>query len=700
MERTAVSHRVGIDVGGTFTDLLLVDDATGEVTVGKELTTPADPARAIEQVLDGALAARGLSPTALGRLIHGTTLVTNALIERKGARLALLATRGFRDAVEIAREHRYALYDLFLEMPRPLVPRYLRFDVPERILADGTVREPLDEAYVERLLRELARRGVEAVAVAFLHSYQNPAHEQAVARIAARIAPSLRVGLSSDVAPELREYERASTTCANVYVQARVESYLRDLEARLAARRFDGALFVMLSSGGLAAVETAIRYPVRLLESGPAAGALAAAHYGRLAGLPDLLSFDMGGTTAKLCVIADGAPQVATEFEVDRVYRFQRGSGLPIKAPVIELVEIGAGGGSLARVDSLGLLQVGPESAGADPGPACYGRGGRQPTVTDADLLLGYLDPAYFLGGRLRLDRAAAEAALAPLAEQLGLSPVEAAWGIHQLVNESMASAARVHVVERGRDPRGLPLLAFGGAGPVHGDRVARLLHAPQLVAPFGAGVTSALGFLVAPLAFDFARSYYGRLDALDWTAVNDLLAAMEAEGEALLARADGLGADVALQRWVDLRYVGQGHEVRTALPPGRLSPDSVADLHDRFEASYRRLYGRVGPDVALEALHWRVRVSGPQPALRLRLERPGQGGRRDARKGVRSAYFPEAGGYVDTPVYDRYRLGVGSAFDGPAIVEERESTLVVGPGGRAEVDPHGNVVVRWDDGG
>ena len=700
MERTAVSHRVGIDVGGTFTDLLLVDDATGEVTVGKELTTPADPARAIEQVLDGALAARGLSPTALGRLIHGTTLVTNALIERKGARLALLATRGFRDAVEIAREHRYALYDLFLEMPRPLVPRYLRFDVPERILADGTVREPLDEAYVERLLRELARRGVEAVAVAFLHSYQNPAHEQAVARIAARIAPSLRVGLSSDVAPELREYERASTTCANVYVQARVESYLRDLEARLAVRRFGGALFVMLSSGGLAAVETAIRYPVRLLESGPAAGALAAAHYGRLAGLPDLLSFDMGGTTAKLCVIADGAPQVATEFEVDRVYRFQRGSGLPIKAPVIELVEIGAGGGSLARVDSLGLLQVGPESAGADPGPACYGRGGRQPTVTDADLLLGYLDPAYFLGGRLRLDRAAAEAALAPLAEQLGLSPVEAAWGIHQLVNESMASAARVHVVERGRDPRGLPLLAFGGAGPVHGDRVARLLHAPQLVAPFGAGVTSALGFLVAPLAFDFARSYYGRLDALDWTAVNDLLAAMEAEGEALLARADGLGADVALQRWVDLRYVGQGHEVRTALPPGRLSPDSVADLHDRFEASYRRLYGRVGPDVALEALHWRVRVSGPQPALRLRLERPGQGGRRDARKGVRSAYFPEAGGYVDTPVYDRYRLGVGSAFDGPAIVEERESTLVVGPGGRAEVDPHGNVVVRWDDGG
>ena len=351
-------------------------------------------------------------------------------------------------------------------------------------------------------------------------------------------------------------------------------------------------------------------------------------------------------------------------------------------------------------MDGLGLLQVGPESAGADPGPACYGRGGGQPTVTDADLVLGYLDPAYFLGGRLRLDRVAAESALAPLARQLGLSLLETAWGVHQLVNESMASAARVHIVERGRDPRGLPLFAFGGAGPVHGDRVARLLHAPQLVVPFGAGVTAALGFLVAPLAFDFIRSFYGRLDDLDWAAVNALLAAMQADGEALLAHADAPSVGLELHRWVDLRYVGQGHEVRTTLPPGALSADRVADLQDRFAASYQRRYGRAGPAVGLEALHWRVRVSGPQPPLRLRPPRPGDGAHRNVRKGRRPAYFPEAGGYVDTPVYDRYQLGSGRAIAGPALVEEREATLLVGPGGRAEVDPWGNVVVRWDHAG
>ncbi|HWP29710.1 MAG TPA: hydantoinase/oxoprolinase family protein [Chloroflexota bacterium] len=696
----AARRRVGIDVGGTFTDLLLVDDATGEVTVGKELTTPAQPAEGVERVLATALQARALAPAALDRLIHGTTLVTNTIIERKGARTALLTTRGFRDAVEIGREHRYDLYDLFLEMPRPLVPRYLRFEVPERILADGSIREPLDEAYVERLVRELACKGVEALAVAFLHSYRNPAHEQAVAQLVARVAPHLRVALSSEVAPELREYERTSTTCANVYVQALVERYLRDLAQRLAQQGFAGQFFVMLSSGGLATIDTAIRFPIRLLESGPAAGALAAAYYGREAGLRDLLSFDMGGTTAKLCVITGGEPHLASEFEVDRVYRFKRGSGLPIRAPVIEMVEIGAGGGSIARVDSLGLLKVGPESAGADPGPACYGRGGTAPTVTDADLLLGYLNPDYFLGGRLRLHRAAAEAALTPLARQLGLSLAETAWGIHQVANESMAGAARIHIVERGRDPRGLPILAFGGAGPVHSDRVARLLHAPALIVPFGAGVTSALGFLVAPLAFDFARSYFGRLDELPWETVNALLAGMEAEGRALLTQAGLLPTEITVRRWADLRYVGQGHEIRVALPDGPLSAELLPQLRARFEETYQRLYRRAGPRVGLEALHWRVQVSGPQPLFRLRLAAGAEADSRRALKGRRPAYFPEGGGFVDTPVYDRYRLGPGATFEGPAIVEEQESTLVVGPGAWAEVDPLGNVVVRWKHGG
>ena len=463
---------------------------------------------------------------ALGQIIHGTTLVTNALIERKGAPTALLASEGFRDSLEIGREHRYDLYDLQLEMPRPLVPRYLRFGVPGRTLADGSTLpgHDLDEEYVERLARELAAAGIEAVAIAFLNSFANPELERRAREAVQRAAPDIRVSISSDVVPEIREYERTSTTVANVYVQARVERYLRDLEERLARAGFRGALLLLLSSGALATVETAARFPVRLLESGPAGGALAAAAFGAAAGYEDLLSFDMGGTTAKFAVIDHGEPLLAHGFEVDRRYRFKKGSGLPIKLPVIEMIEIGAGGGSIARIDALGLLKVGPDSAGADPGPACYGRGGERPTVTDADLVLGYLDPGFFLGGAMSLDvEAAREAIRRDVAEPLGLSVEEAAWGIHQIVNEVMAGAARVHTLERGGDPRRLPVFAFGGAGPVHGYRIAAALGSPRLIVPSGAGVMSAIGFLAAPLAFDFARSFPGRLDALDWARVNGL---------------------------------------------------------------------------------------------------------------------------------------------------------------------------------
>jgi N-methylhydantoinase A len=689
-------YRVGVDIGGTFTDLVVVDDATGAFAVGKALTTPDDPSLAVEIVLAETLRQAGIAPADVRHLVHGTTLVTNAIIERKGARTALLATQGFRDSIAIGREQRYDLYDLLIEHPRPLVPRHLRFDVPQRTLADGATLHELDVAYVERLARELAEHGIEAVAIAFLHSFTNPAAERAARDAVLRAAPALRVSISSDVVPEIREFERASTTSANVYVQARVERYLRELEARLDRLGFAGSFFLMLSSGGIATVDTAMRFPVRLLESGPAAGALAAASYGAACGRPNLLSFDMGGTTAKLCVIDGAQPLVAHEFEVDRVYRFKQGSGLPVKIPVIEMIEIGTGGGSIARVDSLGLLKVGPDSAGADPGPVCYRRGGAEPTVTDADLVLGYLDPGFFLGGRIDLDLAGARRAIeVRVAAPLGVSVEEAAWGIHQVANESMANAARVHALERGKDPHRFPLFAFGGAGPVHAYRVALALGVPALIAPLGAGVISTVGFLSAPLAFDFVRSWAARLDPLDWEHANALLGEMETEGQRLLESSGVAAGAIAHARVADMRYVGQGHEVRVPLPPGPLGPAHAATIADAFAAVYQELYGRPGPPVRLEILSWRVVSSSPRPNLRLQARQADAGDAQAALKGTRPAFFPEAHGFVATPVYDRYRLGPGAAFAGPAIVEERESTAIVGPGARCRVDEQWNLVIQ-----
>jgi N-methylhydantoinase A len=685
--------RVGVDIGGTFTDLILVDDVSGELTVGKVLTTPADPSAAVADVLRDTLAATGAPADQVRHVIHGTTLVTNAVIERKGARTALLTTRGFRDAYEIAREHRYDLYDLFLEMPTPLVPRHLRLEIDERVYADGSVAREPDQPAVASLVAELRDKGIEAIAICFVHSYANPAHEQLVGAIVGEIAPGVRVSLSSEVVPEIREYERTSTTVVNVYVQALVENYLAELVRRLAAVEIAGELFMMLSSGGISTVETASRFPLRLLESGPAGGALASAYYGQLAGVGDLLAFDMGGTTAKLCVIENGQPLTSTEFEVDRKYRFKKGSGLPVKVPVVDLIEIGAGGGSIARVDSLGLLKVGPDSAGADPGPACYGRGGKEPTITDADLLLGYLDPDFFLGGRMTLDRAAAEDAIrTKIAEPLEMSPTRAAWGIHQLVNEGMAGAARVHAIERGKDPRALPLFAFGGAGPGHGFGVARILHSPRLIVPFGAGVTSTVGFLTAPLAFDFVRSFVHQLDTVDWDHINALLADMAAQGDAILARSGVAADERRVTRQADLRYAGQGHEIRIDLPDGTLGPDSLPAIAANFEQVYRSLFGRTGPDVPLEGVSWRLLSSGPRPDVKLRASAGVT--ESDALKGQRLVYFPEWQEHRPVPVYDRYRLVAGRVFDGPAIVEERESTSIIGPGARIEVDDTRNLSV------
>lgn len=685
-----------MDIGGTFTDLVLFNEVTGSFAVGKTLTTPHDPSQAVEAVLLETLDREQIAAGAVPQIIHGTTLVTNALIERKGSHTALLTTQGFRDSIEMRRENRYELYDLMLEMPQPLVPRYLRFGVPQRTLADGTTLQELDVAFVEQLTRELATHGIEAVAITFLHSFTDPRAEQEARAAVQRVAPAMRVSISSEVAPEIREFERTSTTLANVYVQRRVEEYLAELQRRLVRIGFQGTLLLMLSSGGIATVETALRFPIRLLESGPAAGALAAASYGSACGYTDLLSFDMGGTTAKFCVIDQGQPLIANELEVDRRYRFKKGSGLPIKTPVIEMIEIGAGGGSIARIDALGLLKVGPESAGAEPGPVCYGRGGTEPTVTDADLVLGYLDPHYFLGGRLKLDLAAARQAIKEkIANRSGISVEAAAWGIHQIVNENMANAARIHALERGKDPHRFPIFAFGGAGPVHGFRIARALGSPALIVPFGAGVTSAVGFLTAPLAFDFVRSWPGRLDRLDWEKANLLLAEMEAEGQALLEASGVPREQMTHRREADMRYVGQGHEVRVLLPPGQLESVSISHIATSFEDVYRRLYERLSPSVPIEIINWRVISSGPTPHVRLQTPRTPQRTASHALKGYRQAYFPELGRYHDTPVYDRYALLPRERFTGPAIIEEHESTTIVGLDSSFSIDEQWNLLVE-----
>ncbi|MBL8095119.1 MAG: hydantoinase/oxoprolinase family protein [Anaerolineales bacterium] len=686
--------RIGIDIGGTFTDLVLIDDATGAVLVGKALTTPADPARGFLQVLHEALARAGRPLTQARTLVHGTTLVTNALIERSGARTALLATQGHRDMVEIGREQRFDLYDLTLQRPAPLAPRWLRFDVPERILADGSVRDPLDVAFVEALAIELAANDVSAVAICFLNSYLNPLHEQAAAAAIRRAAPGLRITLSAEVAPEIREYERATTGLANAYVQARLEDYLRSLMAELERAGFRGSFLLMQSAGGLAAPETAARFPVRLLESGPAGGVLAAARIAEQAGFSDVLAFDMGGTTAKLSVIEGGVPLVARDFEADRVHRFKRGSGLPIRVPTIDLIEIGAGGGSIARLDTLGLLKVGPESSGADPGPACYGRGGTAPTVTDADLVLGYLDPDFFLGGALALDVAAARAALATLGAQLGQTVEQVAWGIHQVVNQSMANAARRHVLERGQDPRRLPVLAFGGAGPGHATRVAQALGAPGVIVPPAAGALSALGFLVAPPSFEGVRSFPGELARLEWDAVERLLQELADVGDAQLKAAGVEPERITHTRFAELRYLGQGYEISVPVPAAG-STQPLAQLQTAFAAAYQRLYQRPGPPVPIEAVSWRVVSSGASPQLAL--PRLAGGDPESARKGERAAYFPESGGYQAVSVYDRQRLGVGTRVSGPALIEERESTIVVRPGQLARVDRLGCVILDED---
>lgn len=701
MSQESLSYRLGVDIGGTFTDVMLFDAESGCSWVGKTLTTPEDPSVGAEKAVEEILTLSRVECRQIRDIVHGTTLVTNAITERKGAKTALLTTEGFRDVLEIGRERRYDMHDLFLEMPEPLVPRPFRYGVKERILTTGAVEVEPDRRQIQEISERLREQRIEAVALCFLHSYKNSTNERAVAHWLQERIPELYISQSCQVSPQIREYERMSTTVANAYVQPLTERYVRRLDERLRAMGFEGHLYLMLSSGGICTLETACRFPIRLLESGPAAGALAAALFSEQTERPNTMSFDMGGTTAKLCMIDRGEVMTAREFEAARVYRFKQGSGLPILGRVVDMIEIGAGGGSIARLDRLGLLKVGPDSAGADPGPACYGRGSREPTVTDADLVLGYLNPDFFLGGKMKLDREAARAAIeVNLARDLGIGATEAAWGVHQIVNENMVSAARVHAIERGKDPRSYALTAFGGAGPVHAYRVAELLGISTIMIPPGAGATSAFGFLCAPLAFDWVRSDRKSLQRIDWEQANASLTEMENQGRAILLDSGVEESEIRFVRRCDMRYVGQSHELDVVIPAGSLSEESVQRLHQLFEREYERHFTRSRSDAKVEVINWRLVAAGPRPSPSVRMLGAHFVDRRTgpSRKGDRKAYFPEYGEYLETPVYDRYLLETGSRIDGPAIIEEDESTTIVGPQGHVTVDDSLNMLVGWSE--
>ncbi|SHJ27557.1 N-methylhydantoinase A [Roseomonas rosea] len=685
-------HALAIDIGGTFTDLVLYDGTNGRFAAHKELTTPADPAVGVVTGIRHLFAAEAVDPASVGRVVHATTLFTNALIERRGAVTGLIATAGFRDTLEIGHERKYELYDLHLPLAQPLVRRALRQEAMERLAPDGTVEIPLDPASVLEASDALVAQGVESVALCFLHAYANPAHEQEAARLIAARHPNLILSLSSDVSPQIREFERSSTTVANAYVKPLAERYLNRLSGDLAALGITAPLFMMLSNGGLTHVDEAKRVPVQLLESGPAAGALSAAFFGGRSGRGDLLAFDLGGTTAKLALVTEGQPLVVHRFEAGRERRFTTGSGLPLNISTIELIEIGAGGGSIAAHDALGLLKVGPRSAGSTPGPACYGRGGTEPTVTDGNLLLGYLDAATFAGGTMRLDTAAAEHAVGNLAAQAALDTARTAAGIHAVVNETMAAAARVHVAEQGHDPRDFALLVTGGGGPLHGCELARRLGIAEVICPPGAGVASALGLLLAPARVDRVSTVSRRLDSMDWDTLESGYAAMEREAREVITATLGPAAALTVRRAADLRFLGQGYEVITELPPGPYGPEAEAGIRAAFEAGYERVFSRRPAVAAIELINIRVSVTGSTAEGALDPEVPMTAGG-DPRTGTRRARFGDT--VVDAPVLDRRRLAAGSEIAGPAIIEEAMSTLLIPPGARAAVEASGNIVVH-----
>lgn len=684
--------KLAADIGGTFTDIVL--ERGTERWSGKVLTTTAAPElgviEGIRQVLDKA----GIPAKDVGVFIHGTTLATNALIERKGAKTAFITTEGFRDIIEQGYEKRFDHYDLMIDRPSPLVPRTLRYTVKERLGADGDVLVPLDEHALEQLGNDLRSQDVGAIAIGFLHAYAHDAHEKRVREILSAILPAgVTICISSEVAPEIREFERFSTTVANAYVRPLMAGYLHRLRDQLKAMQLACPLFLMMSGGGLTTLETAARFPIRLVESGPAGGAILASQIAHECALREVLSFDMGGTTAKICLLTGGEPERARKFEIARAYRDMKGSGLPVRIPVIEMVEIGAGGGSIARVDKLGRITVGPDSAGSTPGPVSYGRGGTEPAVTDANLALGKIDPAFFAGGKIALDEEAARAALKRnIGDKLDLADFWPAAGVTEIVEENMANAARVHAIERGKDIAGCTMIAFGGGAPLHACSLAEKVGVRTLIVPRGAGVGSAIGFLRAPIAYEITRSAAIGLEQFDAVRVNHLLRQMTKDARAVVDPALR-GGKSTIQIIADCRYVGQGHEIRIAVPTRVLTATDGAKLKAEFEQIYEQVYGLRIPNQDVEAITWSVTVSSkpetPKRAGSTRAAPPP----RPRRK--RTIYDPALGRQLSVPVYWRFDMKPGTAIKGPAIIAEDETSTIVGANFRARINTLGYIVME-----
>ncbi len=687
--------RLGCDIGGTFTDFVLLDNRTGEFFIHKCLTTPSDPSEAVEQGIRELLDQNPGFMSHLDEIIHGTTLVINAIIERKGAVTGLITTRGFKDVLELGREIRYDAYDIFSQYPDPLVTRPYRKEVTERISSDGRVIVELDIEEAESVLDALLEKGIESLGICLINSYENPAHEKQIKQMVIRRAPDLFVSTSCEVLPQIREYERTSTTVTNAYVKPITERYLTQLSDRLGGLGFSGKLYIMLSSGGITSVETAREFPVRIIESGPTAAVIASQHYGQMFNIKDMFCFDMGGTTAKSCLIQKGQAGLVSTFEVGRVQRFKKGSGLPIQVPVVDLMEIGAGGGSVAKISKMGLLQVGPESAGADPGPVAYGRGGTAPTVTDADLVLGYLNPEYFLGGTMPLFKKDAESAIqTAIAEPLGASVVDAAFGIHDLINETMAAAAKTHIAEKGGNPQIVTISAFGGAGPVHAYGLAKKIGAPKILVPPLAGVGSALGFFTAPIAFDLSRSHRKNMDEADFEEIETLFADLEKEGATIL-QSESQPADVRYQRVLNMRFVGQGSETDLPIERKPFGKWRKKEIRQMFDTAYQKLYGRTYPETPVEFVTFNVRASLPKQPFSLPPLKNSEHDISQCIKGKRAAFSINQRDFISHTVYDRYRLFPGAEVKGPAIVEEKESTVIIGEDAVGRLDEYGFI---WID--
>ena len=690
--------KLGIDIGGTFTDVFLTEVNSGKYWVGKKLTTHEDPSIAVIHLMHEVLHKARFEYPHLMQIIHGTTLISNAIIERKGAKTALIVTEGFKDILEIARELRFDMDDLYLEKPVPLIPRSLRIPISERTLSNGKVQTTPDKKQLGKIVNFIKKNEIDSIAICLLHSYANSINEETIAAWIKDLIPDLNISISSKVSPQIREFERMSTTAANAYVQPLIVKYLTSFENTLKQLNFDGRLYLMLSNGGICTFDFACKYPIKILESGPAAGALAAKYYIKNNVNKNALSFDMGGTTAKICLINNGQIMTSNEFEAAREYRFKKGSGIPILGRVIDMIEIGAGGGSIARIDELGLLKVGPESAGSDPGPVCYGNGGNNPTVTDADLILGYLNPHFYLGGKLKLDLNAANKSFEEnISKKLKISITDAAWGVHQIVNENMANAAKIHTTERGKDVRAFAMVAFGGAGPVHSYKLAQLLNISTVVIPPFAGVTSAFGFLCAPMSFDFVYTYRTNLNDLKWGKINSILNIMKHKGLNILLEAGVKKSNIKYELNCDMRFIGQSHQISVNIPFVVVKQKNRQKFKEFFENEYLRQYSKITSDMHIEVLNWRIIASSKSPSVEIASVSNSKSkfNRNISPKGFRKAYFHENKKFFKIPVYDRYKLNVGNKIKGPAIIEENESTTIIAPHSSLEVDESLNLHIN-----